>query len=373
VSEETYERLEQGLKELYSEVPAPPTGLVGGRDRMLAEAVQLRARPGRAPLSAPGTRERLRTITIGRRKMSMMLAYKVLAAVMAVVVAVAGMGGSVVLAADSLPGELLYPVKLVSEDVSLALTLDPASRAELALDFASERVQEMERLLQRGEDVPEAVVARLTRQMEQVMVEIARSRPEEVPALLERVTERAQMHQQTLEDAATGVGEETQDRLREASRVMERACQSAENDPLYLEHQYEERYEGTPGPHGQASPAAAGAGQQEQEQSQQQYEGTPGPHGQASPEPAGDPQRNQEEYERQYEGTPGPHREGSPAATASFSPTATVTPAQERVREERHEPDSGDSDPVDDGHGSSTDMPEQTTDPRGSDKPGGGH
>jgi hypothetical protein len=169
--------------------------------------------------------------------MSMMLAYKVLAAVMAVVVAVAGMGGSVLLAADSLPGQLLYPVKLISEDVSLALTLDPASRAELALDYASERVQEMERLLQRGEDVPDSVVARLTRQMEQAMVEIARSRPEEVPALLERVTERTRIDQQALDDAAAGVGEETQARLHEASQVMERARQSAENDPLYLEHQ----------------------------------------------------------------------------------------------------------------------------------------
>jgi hypothetical protein len=359
VSDETYEHLGQGLKELYSEVPAPPTGLSGGRDRMLAEAAQLKARLARAPLSAPETRARSRTMTIGRRKMSMMLAYKVLAAVLAVVVAVAGLGGSVVLAAGSLPGELLYPVKLVSEDVSLALTLDPAGRAELALDFASERVEEMERLLQRGEDVPDAVVARLTRHMEQAMVEIARSRPEEVPALLERVTERTRIHQQTLEEAAAGAGEEAQARLHEASRVMERARQSAENDPLYQEHQYEQRYEGTPGPHGQASPAASGAGQQEQEQSQQQYEGTPGPHGVASPEPAGDPQRNQEEYERQYEGTPGPYREGSPAATA------TVTPAQEQHRYE--------SGPQDGQEGPSGDMSEPTTGPRGSQQPGSKH
>ena len=108
--------------------------------------------------------------------MNVMLAYKALAAVLAVAVALAGMGGGAVLAAaDTLPGDVLYPVKLLTEDIRLALTPDPAARAELEMNFVDLRVQEMARLAQQGEEIRQAEVERMTRQMEQVMMEIARA------------------------------------------------------------------------------------------------------------------------------------------------------------------------------------------------------
>ena len=253
--------------------------------------------------------------------MNLMLAYKTLAAVLAVAVAVAGMGGGVVLAADTLPGDILYPVKLLSEDVKLALTPDPAARAELEMAFVALRVQEMARLAQQGEDVPGAVVARMTRQMEQAMVEIAKARPEEVPALLERVMERTCLFQQVLEGAATGSSAETQTRLREASQVMERTRQRAETDPMYLDYQYQHRYEGTQGPHGEASPPS-GVGQQTQEQNQQRSQGTPGPQGEATPVPQQEQVRQEEQH--RYEGTAGPH--GDRTSTPTLEPTDTPQP-----------------------------------------------
>ena len=291
--------------------------------------------------------------------MSLLLAYKVLAVVMAVVVAVAGVGGGAVLAADSLPGDSLYPVKLLSEDFRLVVTPDAAGRAELAMAYVAVRVQEMERLALQGEDVPEAVVTRMTRQMEQAMVEIARARPEDVPALLERVMERTRIHQQVLEQAATGAGEEVQTRLRQASQVMERTRQNAENDPMYLEYQHQRRYEGTVGPHGEASPTPAGAGQQKQEQERHQYEGTPGPHSEAAP--AGDQQERQEEQHR-YEGTAGPHGAAAPTATEEPSPEVTPSPAGERQqsREEEQHRYEGTPGPHEEESSSSTNAPEPT-------------
>lgn len=317
VSREVYDDLEKGLKELYAEVSSPPAGLRPARAKMLAEAADLRARQASRPLSTTEAGHIRRT-----RKMNLMLAYKTLAAVLAVAVAVAGMGGGVVLAADTLPGDILYPVKLLSEDVKLALTPDPAARAELEMAFVALRVQEMARLAQQGEDVPGAVVARMTRQMEQAMVEIAKARPEEVPALLERVMERTRLHQQVLEGAATGSSAATQTRLREASQVMERTRQRAENDPIYLDYQYQHRYEGTPGPHGEASPPPAGAGQQTQEQNQQRSQGTPGPQGEATPVPQQEQVRQEEQH--RYEGTAGPH--GDRTSTPTLEPTDTPQP-----------------------------------------------
>jgi hypothetical protein len=365
---------EDVLRGFYSEVPAPPRGLAAGREVMLAEAARLESQVSDQGIAAvePG-----RTAIPRRRRKMNLLLYKVLAVVLAAAVAVAGMGGGVVLAADSLPGDMLYEVKLLSEDVRLVLTPDPADRAELAMSFVALRVQEMARLAQQGGDVPGAVVARLTQQMEQAMVEIARARPEEAPALLERVMERTRMHQQVLESAAVGAGEEAQTRLREASQVMERTRQSVESDPLYLEYRNQHRYEGTPDPQGEASPPPAGDGQPAQEQNQYSYEGTPGPHGDASPGPAQDRQRLQEEEQQRYEGTPGPHGEGSATPTVTPSPdprgTAGAQTDPERVREEEQQRQEGESGSPNDEQGPPTDAPEVTPGPKGGGEPPNGH
>jgi hypothetical protein len=333
-----YKDLEGQLKKLYSQVPSPPSGLAAGRERMLTEAGRLRAQVVTRPLSTDQTEK-----TERRRKMNLMFAYKILAAVMAVVLAVAGAGGGVVLAADSLPGDSVYPVKLFTEDVRLLLTTDSANRAELAMTFASERVQEMVRLTRQNRLVPDSVVARMTRQMEQTMAQIAQSRPEEVPALLQRVMERTRSQQQLLEQTRTAAREGSQAALGRASQVMERAHQAASaglgdperfrqeyqhrhegtlapqgepspaNEPQRSQEEYQHRYEGTPGPHGEASPSPVREPQQSPEQHQYQYEGTPGPHGEPSPSPINEPQQSQEQYQYQHEDTPGPHGEPSPS------------------------------------------------------------
>lgn len=243
--------------------------------------------------------------------MNVMLAYKALAAVLAVAVAVAGLGGGVALAADALPGEPLYQVKLLSEDVRLALTADPSARAEMEMAFVALRVQEMARLALRGEDVPQAVVARMTRQMEQVMMEIAKARPEEAPALLERVMDRTRLHQQVLEDAASGVSMETQTRLREASQLMERTRLNAENDPNYLEYQHQNRYQGEQSGQGEGQQAQEQNQEQNREQNQDQSEGQ-------SPDPSQEQSQdqNQEQNREQNQGQsqeqdPDPNQEQS--------------------------------------------------------------
>jgi hypothetical protein len=370
-----HEHLEQELKKLYSEVPAPPAGLVAGRQRLLAEAAQLKTRSARGPLSA--AEMNVSTKPTGRRKMNLMLAYKVLAAVMAMVMAVAGMGGSVVLAADSLPGDLLYPVKLISEDVSLALTLDPADRAELSLDYVAERVSEMERLGRQGEDVPDSVVDRMARQMSQAMVEIAKSQPEEVPALLQRVTERARTYQETLEQAQSTARGETQTKLHEAAQLMERACQEAEaglDDPARFRDEYQRRQQESQGSPQGAATSPSGEPERSQEENQYRYDGTPGPHGEASVTPMADPQQLQQEHQQHSEGSPGPHGQASPTPTEtpvpSVSPDASqsVTPANEQ--EQQHY--EGDPGPDDGEQGPSTKMPQATSGPKGGDHSGHG-
>ncbi len=59
-------------------------------------------------------------------------------------------GSTVYAAQDSLPGDVLYPVKLVTEQVIMMLRGDDVGRAERALSFANRRVTEIEALAEEG-------------------------------------------------------------------------------------------------------------------------------------------------------------------------------------------------------------------------------
>ncbi|MBN1956371.1 MAG: hypothetical protein JW900_15175 [Anaerolineae bacterium] len=124
-------------REQYATVPSPPSGLAAGRAWLLAAAAQERARARERAL-APAPKPR------GYR---LVWAAKLASILLVIVVGVAIASGGVVRAAnDSLPRDVLYPVKLSIEDVRLALAMTPAARIELALRFANERSAEIRSL-----------------------------------------------------------------------------------------------------------------------------------------------------------------------------------------------------------------------------------
>lgn len=253
------DNLEEKLIEMFTQVPPPPKNLEAGRERMLAEATRLKAQAASHALStdkAVGMQKPQR-----RRKMKLYLAYKVLAAVMAVVVGTAALGGGVAFAStDSLPGDTLYPAKTFFEDARLSLTSDPAAQAELNLAYATERAEEMEQLQAQGEMVPQDVVERMARHTKQYMQQIAQAQPEEVPGLLERVMETARVQERVLEQAGEGASEAVQQALRQAQKEAKRAYETAsagQGDPQQFQHEYQTRYweEITPGaPNGSMTP-----------------------------------------------------------------------------------------------------------------------
>ncbi|MDY7080421.1 MAG: DUF5667 domain-containing protein [Chloroflexota bacterium] len=79
-------------------------------------------------------------------------------------------GGVVYASADTLPGDVLYPIKIVVEDVQLAVSLNDAGDAELRLAFATRRLAEAAVLLEddRPEDIEQALT-NYTIQIESVL------------------------------------------------------------------------------------------------------------------------------------------------------------------------------------------------------------
>jgi hypothetical protein len=74
---------------------------------------------------------------------------KRIAIIVAIVIVLSALGGTVYAAQDSLPGDTLYSVKLGVEQATMMLGGDDLARAERALNFAWKRVREMLTLAER--------------------------------------------------------------------------------------------------------------------------------------------------------------------------------------------------------------------------------
>jgi hypothetical protein len=66
-----------------------------------------------------------------------------------------------VLAAQSLPGELLYNLKIAGEQTQLRLTKDPVRRLELQESFDHKRLEEVDRLIEQERSIPVSFVGAL--------------------------------------------------------------------------------------------------------------------------------------------------------------------------------------------------------------------
>ena len=227
--------------QMYADVPAPPRGLAAGRRRLLETAAQQR-------VQAPATRT-LSHNTERKPKMQLLFATKIVSAVLAVVVSLSAVGGGAAVAANgSIPGDVLYPVKLTSEDVRMALASAPAGQVALALQFADQRVAEIRAMVGRERQVPETVVTRMEQHVSQAMNQAARASDEEMPGLLERIMQRTQAQAQALEQLRARAQEQNQAQLENAEGICQQAHEEARaglDDPQTFRARYQHR-EGMP-------------------------------------------------------------------------------------------------------------------------------
>jgi len=155
------------LEKLIGEVSRGERDLSSIRDAHLREAVRIALRLHRDVPEAPDayTRARMRARIMARLRphrptlwdnawtavelLSRPAPYIVRGIGFAVLLVCVGMG-TVVASADTLPDDLLYPLKLASEQVRLALADAPGDRAGVELSIADHRLREAEALAGSG-------------------------------------------------------------------------------------------------------------------------------------------------------------------------------------------------------------------------------
>lgn len=105
--------------------------------------------------------------------------------------------GAVAASADTLPGDLLYPVKRTAENFRVAITFDSSSRTELQLDLVEERLREADQLLKaRKNELAEDILQEASDRFEQSMESVLNL--DEREELLERLISLSARHQSIL-------------------------------------------------------------------------------------------------------------------------------------------------------------------------------
>ncbi len=176
------------IAERARKAPATPFPLDKRRvleARLLKRAEQLR--------SAPVARSTVPHRPLWRRKFSLVAA--------SVLVVFALLGSVTGASAASVPGDFLYPVKRTTEQVRLALT-PLQQQANLHLEFAQQRLQELRTLTNRGE-VSDELLTEIPDETAQVLKQVPALPADQQQAVLSSLANFQDQNLQVLESMAT--------------------------------------------------------------------------------------------------------------------------------------------------------------------------
>jgi hypothetical protein len=147
--------------------------------------------------------------------------YRAAGAAAAALVLFAGVSGyTVASASNALPGDSLYGVKLQTERVRLALAFTEDAKRDVRLDIAAERVDELEKLTEKGRIIGPGVIDRLKSDTEPLVDDLDSDDLD--PGELQRVHAITEKSKSVLE--AVEVEPEAQPLLAETKALVENAA-----------------------------------------------------------------------------------------------------------------------------------------------------
>lgn len=218
-----------------------------------------------------------------------------ISAIAVVLALILGGGGATLVAANnSLPEQGLYPLKLAVEDMQLQ-TSDPIGKVEMALLRVENRVNEVVRLRQQGNDIPESLMVRLQNQLEETLQLAAQLGNDDMTQAVEQIRQRLETQERKMAQLCQEAGQCQEGsllRIREMIQERLRLCEEGLQEPEQLRIRLQERQqlqeqenkpeESQPGP-GPQEPGSNGPGPQEPGQ----YGPGPAPQGTAEPKQYG--------------------------------------------------------------------------------------
>jgi hypothetical protein len=124
----------------------------------------------------------------------------VAALLLVVIIVLAGGSISVYAAQSSLPGEPLYSIKSLSEDVRLSLTFSPKAKLYLTLDYTNRRMDEISGLLAGGKTLNDHASARYQQELDSALQYAAQLDDSQIGNALGQIKTHAENQGMTMED-----------------------------------------------------------------------------------------------------------------------------------------------------------------------------
>ncbi len=134
-----------GVRELRSVPPRPADRAVSSRSKFMAEVFRMQKRRAAILTQAPWWQ---RLVAAPRGGAPQARPLGLVAILLIVIISGIVISGSVTLAADALPGDLLYGVKTASENVRIFFTPDGETRDELRAAYRQRRIDEAEAVVE---------------------------------------------------------------------------------------------------------------------------------------------------------------------------------------------------------------------------------
>ncbi len=213
-----------------------PADIERGRAAFIERA---RALPGPVSPALPERRKWRKNIR--RKERSLMLSLVRVALALAMAFGVAG--GTVAAAQASEPGDMLYAVKIASEDVRLALTSDSEEAFDLLLEYAQERFEEIDAINEEGEVIPPQVTVRLQEHFQLALQQASNFDDESLAQAMIRVTAMTQQQNQVLQQMQSQAAGNAEDALKQTEQIVSRIRVAAEEgleDPITFRLRYGE-------------------------------------------------------------------------------------------------------------------------------------
>lgn len=250
------QKIEHRLEELKEVPPRNPQQAARGRANFLSEATNYQQ-----AVSLPiFLRHKGWTFFKNRKERFAMNALVSLILVGALML---GGGATAVAAQDDLPNQPLYPVKLMTENARMALTGDPQEQANLLMNMAQTRVEEMAGLTEQGIPVPAQVQERLQQQIQQTMMLAVGMDDDDLTQTLIQLRERLRTQERTMTQLQTHATTEAEPLLIQTRQMLQICLQLVDEgiaDPQGFRYrmtnqmQYGQDDEITPEPNRQGEP-----------------------------------------------------------------------------------------------------------------------
>jgi len=174
--------LKTELDKLQSFSSRNPQNTARGRASFLIEAQDIR----QASSHSPKSRQIMWLKPLYLSKNQLVPITRLATILMIFSFAIVAVSATIVAAQYTVPNQLLYKLKLDSENTRSKLTFQPKTRFELELQFADRRIMEVERLQQKGITPPETLVDRYELQILSAFRLAANMNQEDIaPALMQ--------------------------------------------------------------------------------------------------------------------------------------------------------------------------------------------